>query len=124
MLKLALKRIKMNNNIIALLGNIHNNRQNSIQTEFGPTDTYQVGDGLDQGEVNAPILWHIFYDPLLCEIDKYKSNLGYNINNHNISYPHHIQQRTSISITNLVFVDDTIWISNNQDNMQKILRIA
>ena len=56
MLHFALKRIKMNPFYISLCGKIHRQRQNQIFTEYGLTAPYLVLDGLDQGEVNAPIL--------------------------------------------------------------------
>lgn len=37
------------------------------------TDSYEVGDGLDQGEVWSPILWRIFFDPLLCKLKESKN---------------------------------------------------
>ena len=55
-IKMALQRIKMDNKFIQLLSKIHNERQNNIITEFGPSPTYEVEDGLDQGETYSPIL--------------------------------------------------------------------
>ncbi|KAG9289874.1 hypothetical protein G9A89_015454 [Geosiphon pyriformis] len=39
-----------------------------IMTDFDLTNGYRVHNSLDQGEVFSSLLWHIFYDPLLCEI--------------------------------------------------------
>ena len=75
----AFKRIKMNSKYISLCNKIHNQRLNQVITEYGYTDQYPVHDGLDQGEVNAPILWRIFYDPLLCYINNHHSTDSYTI---------------------------------------------
>ncbi|KAG9304321.1 hypothetical protein G9A89_019883 [Geosiphon pyriformis] len=45
-------------------------------TDFGLTSGYHVHDGLDQGEVFFPLLWHIFYDPLLCKVKQQKNDVG------------------------------------------------
>ena len=64
----SMKRINMHTGYIKLINNIQRGRFNMVQTLFGPTDRYNVEDGLDQDEVNAPIHWRIFYDPLLTTI--------------------------------------------------------
>ena len=74
----AMQRIKIPEPIINLLSNIFAGRTNQVITNFGNTQSYQVHDGVDQGETIAPILWRIYYDPLLTEIvQKVK---GYSIN--------------------------------------------
>ena len=37
-------------------------------TENGLTDTVKAGDDIDQRETISPLLWRIFYNPLLCKI--------------------------------------------------------
>ena len=41
---------------------------NQIFTPFGLTDKYDVLVGIDQREVICPLLWYIYYDPLLSYI--------------------------------------------------------
>ena len=74
-LKKALDRIKLPPLFSQLIINLFVNRKNSIFTQVGLTDQYDVKIGIDQGEVISPLLWIIYYDPLLCEIQKQK--LGY-----------------------------------------------
>ncbi|KAG9287499.1 hypothetical protein G9A89_023871 [Geosiphon pyriformis] len=81
-LKNSLVRIKMCDKFIRFFGGIHNGHVNKVITDFGLTDRYQVHDDLDQGEVFLPLLWHIFYDPLLCEVKRQESIYGYKINSH------------------------------------------
>ena len=69
----------MNQNFIALLKRIHQNRHTSVNTEFGLTERYTIEDGLDQGETWSPILWRIFYNSLLAEIKYREKILRYNI---------------------------------------------
>jgi len=67
-LKMALERIKVPSSFTKMLINLFTNRKNSVFTEFGNTDLYNIKIGIDQGEVISPLLWIIYYDPFLCEI--------------------------------------------------------
>src|SRR5436305_12395872 len=75
----SLEHINMHPKYIQLIKNIQIGRHNTVNTFFGQTEGYTVHDGLDQGEVNAPIHWQIFYDPLLAEIKRRSKKLGYTI---------------------------------------------
>ena len=124
-LKALLIRIKMNPDFIILLENLHNNRTNNIITEFGLSQDYQVEDGLDQRETHSPILWRIFYDPLLCEIQEKHSSDGYTLNH---KWQPNIQKTTiqnkQFTINHIAFVDDTCWIANSQQSALNILNTA
>ena len=66
----ALQRIKVPNTIINLLNNILTQKQNNVITNHGNTNYYHVQDGIDQGETITPLLWRIYYDPLITKINK------------------------------------------------------
>ena len=51
-------------------------REVRVITENGLTNPIKAGDGIDQGETISPLLWRIFYDPLLYKIQE-NQNLGY-----------------------------------------------
>ena len=74
-----MERIHIHPNYIKLINNIQNQSTNSVNTHFGNTNGYQVLDGLDQGETNAPIHWRIFYDLLLAEIKRQRRKLGFEL---------------------------------------------
>ena len=69
-LEKALQRLKLPSQFISLISNLFTNHTNRIITAYGLTDAYNVLIGIDQGEVISPILWCIYYDPLLCKIQK------------------------------------------------------
>jgi hypothetical protein len=75
----AMERIHIYPNYIKLINNIQNQHTNSVNTRFGNTNRYQVLDGLDQEETNAPIHWRIFYDPLLAEIKRQRRKLEFEL---------------------------------------------
>jgi hypothetical protein len=56
--------------------NIYKNRKIKIITAYGVTDTFTACDGINQGEVISPLVWRIFYDPLLHRIQEDEA-LGY-----------------------------------------------
>ena len=91
-------------------------------TEYGPTNNYSVKDGLDQGETYFPILWRIFYDPLLCEIKNKHQKDGYIMHK---KWLNNITDNTNSIFTYttnyLAFIDDTAWIANSETSVQNII---
>jgi ribonuclease HI len=79
--------------------------------------------GIDQGEVMSPLLWCIYYDPLLCEINK--QELGYNlVHNHRPNlYDAHCEFKSEC-VGSLAFMDDTTWIAETKDSLESMLAIA
>ena len=81
-----------------------------VITKYGLSDELQAMDGIDQGEVISPLIWLIFYDPLLCRIMD-DASLGYTMSvkwptdlyGNNITY----QARISSA---LAFFDNTSWL--------------
>src|SRR6185295_18770523 len=106
----------MNRKYIAIMKDLHLNRKSSVITAYGPTSPHHVQDGLDQGETHAPILWRIFYDPLLCVVGKLTASTGY--------YMQQVLNTLSPGINHLAFVDDTAWIANSKSSMSQILEMA
>ncbi|KAG9304517.1 hypothetical protein G9A89_020081 [Geosiphon pyriformis] len=101
-------------------------RVKMFMTDFGLTSGYHVHNGLDQREIFSPLLWHIFYDPLLCEVKRQESICGYRLNSHFVSKNGYFESQTGFSsffITS-AFVDDTIWVGSSQMATQHILNVA
>ncbi|KAG9295756.1 hypothetical protein G9A89_008984 [Geosiphon pyriformis] len=95
-------------------------------TNFGLMNGYWVLDGLNQREVFLPLLWHIFYNPLLCEVKRQKSVCGYRLNSYFITRTGHVESQAGL-ISFLVagtFVDDMIWVGNSQTATQHIFNVA
>ncbi|GBB95042.1 hypothetical protein RclHR1_24660001 [Rhizophagus clarus] len=127
MLKKAIERIKILPNFIKTISNLFKNRQNQVITTYGLTDPYDVLIGIDQGEVILPLLWCIYYDPLLCEIEQRK--LGYTLKASKIALNKFYGEDTSeetekLTISSSAYMDDTQWLAPSQNNLEKILEIA
>ncbi|KAG9303974.1 hypothetical protein G9A89_005884 [Geosiphon pyriformis] len=94
--------------------------------DFGLTDGYVVHDDLDQGEVFSPLLWCIFYDPLLCKVKRQADGCGYRFNSHVISGCGCAESQADVSsfFAADAFVDDTIWVDSSQSVTQHILNVV
>ncbi|KAG9299738.1 hypothetical protein G9A89_013098 [Geosiphon pyriformis] len=125
-LRRSLVRIKMCDRFIRFFGSIHNSHVNRVITDFGLTNGYCVHDGLDQGEVFSSLLWHIFYDSLLCEVKRQESVCGYRLNSHFISKTGQVDPQAGLTsfLAAGAFVDDTIWVGSSQAATQHILNVA
>ena len=118
LLQHALNRIKIPQNIQQLIINIHNNRHNSVITNFGSTSSYYVQDGIDQGETITPLLWRIYYDPLIAHI--HSKFQGYNMSTTLLPNTQHLSYHTSV----LAYMDDTLWLAPNKQILQQIVNSA
>src|SRR5262245_29679112 len=65
----SLRRIRAPEAYIRMLSTIHTSRSVRALTAYGLTQPYAPASGLGQGEINAPILWLVVYDPLLCLLE-------------------------------------------------------
>ncbi|KAG9290584.1 hypothetical protein G9A89_020954 [Geosiphon pyriformis] len=121
-LKNSLIRIKIYSKFIHFFGNIYNDHTNWIITDFGLTDGYYVHNGLDQGEVFSPLLWQIFYDPLLCEVKRQESVCRYRLNSHFISKNVGSSQSATQHILNVA--SKFFWINDILINNNKTVAIS
>src|SRR6266498_5239184 len=98
-------------------------QKNAIFTADSITDYYNVKIGIDQGKIISPLLWCIYFDPLLCKIN----DLGcsYDLNHTNITdVVSGTYSTSSVQISSLSFMDDANWISSFQDKLESILQTA
>ena len=123
MLKKAMDRLKIPQTFTKLILNLFNNRKNQVLTAVGTTDPYDVLIGIDQGEIISPILWCIYYDPLLCEIKN--RHLGYNIiEKYKNNVYDRIYEEQKFQLSSMAYMDDTQWITENKEKLEEILKIA
>ena len=122
-LKLALSRIKIPTPCITLIINLFTNRRNAVFTADGLSDLYDVKIGIDQGEVISPLLWCIYFDPLLCEVDKLRK--GYTLQ-HSWKKDVNSADVTTLTemISSLAYMDDATWISDSKEHLEAQLAIA
>ena len=121
MLEKALQRIRLPEKMVELIIFLFKNRQFRVITTHGLTNLVQAGDGIDQGETISPLLWRIFYDPLLCKIQNNKK-LGYSMKcSWNPDVNSSEKKLIKLRSATIAFMDDTTWIARSKENMQLIL---
>ncbi|RHZ86816.1 hypothetical protein Glove_44g5 [Diversispora epigaea] len=119
----AMRRIKISEQIVKIIDSVLESRQNKVITYHGLTEPYKVHDGIDQGDAISPLLWRIYYDPLLDAMEK--SELGYTMSAEHIQQLNKVNDSfTSLKLYATVYMDDTVWIANSRSSLQKMLRIA
>ena len=124
MLERAMKRIHIPAGIIQIINNLFHKRQFKIITHIGLTNQITARDGIDQGETISPLLWRIFYDPLLCKIQENRS-YGYTMQvKWKPNMKNSEQRELSIRHAAVAFMDDTTWIARSKEDMENILEDA
>ena len=123
-LRASLLRIKMNPQITNLLTDTFGNRSISIITAYGNSDPFMPKVGIDQGDIISPLIWRVFYDPLLCMINNQRK-LGYEMNYHvNIDPFKGECQNIKLRLGGLAYADDSAWIGGSKDQLQEIMDTA
>ena len=81
-------------------------------------------DGIDQGEVLSPLMWRVFYDPLLCKVQE-EEGLGYIAE---VRIPVDSRRGTwsveRVRQAAIAYADDTTWLGKSKEEMESILAIA
>ena len=126
-LQLALRRLDIPEKFILWITGLFKNRQMSVITAFGPSPTFIGGDGIDQGDAISPLLWRIFYDPLLVAIQQAcNQQQGYEMVN---TWPSDIQDRSTwqqyrLRVPVIAYMDDTSYLDSSGDKIQASINIA
>ncbi|CAB4416101.1 unnamed protein product [Rhizophagus irregularis] len=126
-LQIALRRLDIPEKFILWIIGLFKNRQMSVITAFGPSPTFIGGDGIDQGDTISPLLWRIFYDPLLVAIQQAcNQQQGYEMVN---TWPSDIQDRSTwqqyrLRVPVIAYMDDTSYLDSSGDKIQASINIA
>ncbi|EXX64219.1 hypothetical protein RirG_144880 [Rhizophagus irregularis DAOM 197198w] len=120
----ALERLKIPEGFVDIVEEIFYNRENRVMVQNDYTNFYEVEDGIDQGEVWSPILWRIFFEPLLDRLKK-EDSWGYEIKaqeiiNINTGWTNIINEK----INHLAFMDNANLISSSKENLVKLYNIC
>src|SRR4051812_38552532 len=91
----ALERIRSPSKLTKIVKSMMRGRLNKVILSFSLSEAYEVMDGIDQGDAISPLLWRIFYDPLIKEIQE-STDIGQNI-----------IRKEEVVIPALVYMDDT-----------------
>ncbi|CAB4384488.1 unnamed protein product [Rhizophagus irregularis] len=122
MLRKAMERLKLPVEFIILITELFLERKNQVFTAVGKTNPYEILTGIDQGEIISPLLWCIYYDPLLCQLQQ--NNLGYEISAEYTQDIYVEKIKESIIFPGKAYMDDTTIIAKNQTQLENMLAIA
>src|SRR5260364_398365 len=123
LLKQALHQLALPTSIISILTDLLVDRQNQVITNLGLTLPYQVQNGIDQGETITPLLWQIYYDPLITYI--YTNSSGYTTETSWITnLKSHTREKAKTHYSVLAYMDDTLWIASSCNELANIISIA
>ena len=114
-LRLSMLRLKIPERLIDLILSVFKDRTNAVITEFGTTPAYEILIGIDQGEIISPLLWTIYYDPLLTKLKK--NNVGYEISAPKFSDINAPPTTVKSDYTASAFLDDTELFTASQENL-------
>lgn len=70
LMKNDLCKLKRPEILIDIILNLVGNRTTTVQTFYGPTHKIKLQRSIDQGDCISPLLWILFYKPLLERIKK------------------------------------------------------
>ena len=77
-LRLSLARLQVPESYINMIMALAEARDVRVITDHGLSPSFRPAKGIEQGEINAPLLWKIFYDPLLTRLKDLQN--GYTLN--------------------------------------------
>ena len=98
--------------LVNIIINLLTNRSNCVITNFGLIQSYKVQDRIDQEETITPLLWHIYYDPLISKI--FNTYSGYTSSTTwTTTIAPLIFDKTEASTSVLAYIDDTLWIAQS-----------
>ncbi|KAG9299723.1 hypothetical protein G9A89_013083 [Geosiphon pyriformis] len=91
---------------------------------YNSVDWHHLYNSLDK--VFSPLLWRIFYNPLLYKVKNQKNLCEYHIDTKFVAKTGRIENQGSLTsfLAAGTFVDDTIWVGSSQAATQYILDIA
>ena len=121
-LELMLRKLKVLVITISYIMSLYKERQLKIITEYGLTEEITAGNSIDQGEVISPLMWRVFYDPLLDRVQN-KTKLGYTVKL-NIPAEAYCAIGKEIRQSAIAYADDTTWITNDKKQLEEIIKIV
>src|SRR6266498_3984248 len=123
-LKLALTRIDLPTPFVNWIANLFSGRKMAVITHFGLSNYFTGNDGIDQGDAISPLLWRIFYDPMLIAIQRKNTAYTMEVPCWNSVNDLHPTFTLSASIPVLAYMDDTSFISPAKTLLQAAIDTA
>ncbi|NXG54087.1 PO21 protein, partial [Psilopogon haemacephalus] len=104
----VLKQRGVDQHIIGLIRDLHENINTCIKTEEGKTQPIGIKNGVKQGDPMSPLLFNLCIDPLIEELQL--SGEGY--------------RHEGAEVTTMAFADDLVLLSGSWEGMEKNIAIV
>ncbi len=116
------KRIGIPQEALNFIKFLHQDRKAKTITAYGLTDPISLYSGIEQEETFSPLLWKIYYDPILSYINNKHKSKFLKIKSNSPLDLIFSNKPQSITIPPLAFIDDTVWHCESKENLQEILQ--
>src|SRR5260364_379411 len=110
----------MPSQLINIIINLLTDQSNRVITNFGLTKSYEVQDGIDQGETITPLLWRLYY-PLISKISNTYSGYTSSVVWTTTISPSVFNKTEALALV-LAYMDDTLWIAQSFQQLQQIIQ--
>ena len=117
----ACKRIGIPQNALNLIYNLYSNQKARIITAYGLTEPINLYSSIEQGETYSPLLWKIYYDPILTFINNKYQNSFLQIKSLSLIDQIFNKNLQPLTIPPLAFIDNTVWHYKNPTDLQNLL---
>src|SRR6185436_5806206 len=121
LLQMALRRIGMPPDLIELIMNLYTSCSAQVITFYGKTDTFPLTTGIPQGDALSPLLWRIFYDPLLTRIDKRKEAFYMKTEHYSNILLKQPILKVHAKVNIITYMDDTTYITSTKEELESLL---
>ena len=125
-LRLALQRLRFPPSFIQFYcDGILNDRNAQVITSYGLSDKLIMHRGIPQGAVESPLMWILFYDVLLTQINRechgitLKAFCGERFDTSSA-----IRYLGQVKLAAMCYVDDAVFFAPNRLEMEKLIRIV
>ncbi len=113
--------------LVQLIQALHCEAQARVRVDGAMSEAFNLERGLKQGSVFAPLLFNIFFGAIIESKRKRVQHLGVKFNNKeggNVFIVNELKRKKGVvemSITELLFADDAVLMSDMVENLQKIV---
>ena len=102
-----LKEMGIPDHVICLLRNLYAGQEATVTTEYGTTDSFQIGKGVSQGCILSPCLFNLYAEYIMRNAGLEEAQAGIKIAGRNIN--------------KLRYADDTTLMAESEEELKSLL---
>ena len=106
-----------------LLQGMYSNATACVLTHYGPTQEFRIERGMRQGCPLSPLLFLIFFQPILNRLGREQDNKGFKILGCDVSWAMPTEIKRDISLSIMGFADDVVILRRNKEDLLDAMQI-